>query len=337
MKRKMRWRIVLILALAMMFVFCAAAHADEAGPTPTPTPTPTPVPGSPENVVTDPGGPIDDHVPTEEELAKLREDAYIEFLMTNRTDEIAGIWYEPKCPGIMYIGITDADVMEEILSGFENRDKIEVVLMKHSRRELLGTLNRMWDDKILSPTSVYAYGLDDRHNVIVVEFWRGMPEQEREQLRAEMVEKYGDYFFFTVGEYDLIDMRFNDDSVYETGDTPGAKEIGYSDPIVALPSMNFPVLKHGVASSADSVRRQANRTAMIAVAALLCAAVFGAAWVVRRQNLRAAVTTNGRIVASSGQIGNREIIAMAKAAEQDVSASGREKIFAAYEKERDNR
>ena len=75
-----------------------------------------------------------------------------------------------------------------------------------------------------------------------------------------------------------------------------------------------------------------SRGAAIALAVGLGIAILAFAYVLRRQNARVAALANGRTVAS-GSYSDADIEALAKSAGGDVSDAGREKIFAAYERE----
>ena len=329
MKALYKYRFVLIgviAALAMLRITCGTSQARGPVPTATPEPTATPTPTL-EGWIPD-----DTYQPTSGEKVRMiwhslyndPESGYAGYDVDN--------WYEPK--DVILVLTKDAD-REAILREWPDDVKLQIIDAKYTLRELEAVrheINRNWrysfgqngDENI-----VIGAGTNQRENYVAVSIDRTAPMRIQKKVTADLFERYGDC------------IRIDASMSLEELEASYVYEYTYDAVLTAWNSVNEAFYNYKPDTSLLTFSEYSNnrgayqvmsRGAAIALAVGLGIAILAFAYVLRRQNARVAALADGRTVVS-GSYSDADIEALAKSAGGDVSDAGREKIFAAYERE----
>ncbi|MBR7021797.1 MAG: hypothetical protein IKI15_12220 [Lachnospiraceae bacterium] len=343
MKALYKYRFVLIgvfALFAMLWITCGTSQARGPVPTATPEPTATPTPTL-EGWIPD-----DTYQPTSGEKVRMiwhslyndPESGYAGYDVDN--------WDEPK--EVILVLTKDAD-REAILREWPDDVKLQIIDAKYTWRELDAVrheINRNWDYSFGThgdENIVIGTGMTQRENYVTVAIDRTASARIQKKVIADLFERYGDCIRVDASwsleeleatyechyTYDMV-MAPLDDSDAAASLAAKTREAFYNyKPDTSL-------LTYTEYVNNRSAYQVMSRGAAIALAVGLGIAIIAFAYVLRRQNARVAALANGRTV-MSGTYSDAEIEALAKSAGGDVSDAGREKIFAAYERERDNR
>ena len=329
MKALYKYRFVLISVLAlfaMLKISCGIAQARGPVPTATPMPTATPTP-TPKG-----WNPGEEYQPTSTEkvkqiwqsLAADPESGYAGHELDN--------WKDTK--EVILALTKDAD-RESILKAWPEDVKLQIIEVKYTWRELDAVREEInenwhrWTGKNEEENILLGAGINARENYVEVHIDRLAPEKIRKKVISDMFERYGDCI--------RIDTSKSAEE-FEKGITDAeVEDYQRSFNLINTESYNYipdeSLLTFTDYTNNRGAYRATPRGVVIALAVGLGAVILVLAYVLRRQNLRVAATADGREVVS-GTYSDEDIEALAKSAGDDVSDFGREKIFAAYEKER---
>ncbi|MBO4484042.1 MAG: hypothetical protein J5738_01470 [Lachnospiraceae bacterium] len=337
-----------ITVLAGCLLCGIAAAGSDVGPTATPTPTPAGI------VIGDsaqePG--LEEPVPTmspwDMELANTYK--ALEAMKTDGTAGYGGYWKDADTePGAFFIGVTkDAD-REKILARIPDsfRDWIRFVDVQYSYTEIWNAYQEIVKKYFLDIADADSHtdpekqelayaGVSESRNTVVVGVINDLPKERQDRVIAELFDRYGSKIII-----ELADRSEAEDG-YLFGEV-GGKEIwldGMDRPIYgdytaqAGPYINVTEIVY-----TDYLRKDRKKTGLPLPVILAAAAVFaaglGALYLgLARAKRRAALTADGRTVTADASDGDREIEELFKRTSGDVSEAGRERIFEAYERER---
>lgn len=337
-----------ITVLAGCLLCGIAAAGSDVGPTATPTPTPAGI------VIGDsaqePG--LEEPVPTMSPWDMEQANTYkaLEAMKTDGTAGYGGYWKDADTePGAFFIGVTkDAD-REKLLARIPDsfREWIRFVDVQYSYTEIWNAYQEIVKkyfrdiadaDFHTDPEKqelAYA-GVSESRNTVVVGVINDLPKERQDRVIAELFDRYGSKI--------IIELADRSEAVddYLIGGA-GGKEIyfdGMDRPIYrdytaqAGPYINVTEIVY-----TDYLRKDRKKTGLPLPVILAAAAVFaaglGALYLgLARAKRRAALTADGRTVTADVSDGDREIEELFKRTSGDVSEAGRERIFEAYERER---
>ncbi len=349
MKYMRRAGIALGISLLTGCLLCGiAAAGSDVRPTATPTPTPAGI------VIGDsaqePG--LEEPVPTMSPWDMELANTYnaLEEMKTDGTAGYGGYWKDADTePGAFFIGVTKAADREMILARIPDsfREWIRFVDVQYSYTEIWNAYQEIVkkyfrdiadEDFHTDPEKqelAYA-GVSESRNTVVVGVINDLPKERQDRAIAELFDRYGSKI--------IIELADRSEAVddYLIGEV-GGKEIWFD-------SMDRPIYGDYTAQAGpyinvteivytDYLRKDRKKTGLplpvILAAAAVFAAVLGALYLgLARAKRRAALTADGRTVTADASDGDREIEELFKRTSGDVSEAGRERIFEAYERER---
>lgn len=346
MKTMRRMIKVLVMMLAVGFVLGNAAFASDFGPTATPTPTPgggmigetQPLPGEGE----EPSHPVmvggEDKYVAYEELEKMKTDG---------TKGFGGYWADSeKEPEAIFVGVTkDADKVDILVRIPDSwKGKIRFVEVRYTYAELWDIYQEIVQNYMLSICDanyrviypekqvLVSAGMSEKEGCVGVGVLKTLSKERQDEIIAELFEKYGDKI--------IIEIEDPADFCLDSG---GKEVISQSiDTSVISGKLENQTAKTSNATSvirityADYMKKEKdgngrNYVLWIALAGVVAFAA-GMFYVLRVRSRRVYATVNGQTFAEgAGDVGSIE--SLARKAAEDVSEEGRNRIFAAYEKE----
>lgn len=333
-----------ITVLAGCLLCGIAAAGSDVGPTATPTPTPAGI------VIGDsaqePG--LEEPVPTmspwDMELANTYK--ALEAMKTDGTAGYGGYWKDADTePGAFFIGVTkDAD-REKILARIPDsfRDWIRFVDVKYTYAEVWETYEEIVKKYFTDIADanfrtdpekqelVYT-GFSEQLNAVEIGVLNDLTKERQDRVIAELFDRYGDKVIIELADPNEVVL-----------DYIGDKEIlyeGMNHPIdssyTAQPGTGYEMLRKITYADYRNEKKNTGYLLPIVIAAAAVFAVGLAAlyFGLIRARRRAAITADGRTVTADASDGDREIEELFKRTSGDVSEAGRERIFEAYERER---
>lgn len=336
MKALYKYRFVLfgVFALfAMLWITCGTSQARGPVPTATPMPTATPTP-TPEG-----WKPEETYQPTStEKVRQIWQSLYADYESGYAGHELDN-WMDTK-EAILAL-TKDAD-REAILKEWPKDVKLQIIDAKYTFRELEAVgfeIDTTWYyafERKGEESIVIGTGINVRENYVTVCIDRTAPTRVQKKVISDLFERYGDCIRIdssmsaeelreleselVVDDYYLIDSIFSDSSK--------AINKNYYDY-----KPNDSLLTFTAYTNNRGAYKVMSRGAVIALAAGLAAAILVFAFVLRRQAMQVRVTADGREVAGGEPYSDAELERLARAAQEDVSEEGRNRIFAAYERE----
>ena len=326
MNHKRITKAAVILGVLGLLVLGMKGHAAKADAAPTPTATPTPMGGEYPYVEVE--KPV--HVETAEEKKQRELNDYIGLLGEGKVEGVAGAWIENGSTDVVHVGITDAADEKAIVKKLEKLGTKEVRLykMKYTLRELRDIqdeiFNTYWKDEswLRSSNGQWTFnemGVNVKGNVLCIGLYAKATEEDRKRIEQQLCAVYGDKVKFFVS-----DEVFKDFNLSKTGSETIRETSSFAE-LTELGLQPFKVY-----------RFDKGVNGMYIVTAVILAVVIAvAAYALRRQAMQVRVTADGRQVTGGEPYSDAELERLARAAQGDVSEEGRNRIFAAYERERD--
>lgn len=343
MKTYRRIKRVLVMLLAVGFVLSHAAIASDFGATATPTPTPG-------------GSMIGGTEPLPEEDAEPShpvmvggEDKYVtyetlEVMKTDGTKGFGGYWADPaREPEAIFVGVTkDAD-RNKILARIPEswKGKIRFVEARYTYAELWDTYQEIFQQYMLSICDenyrviypdkqvLVSVGMSEKEGCVGVGILKTLSKERQDEVIAELFEKYGDRIIIVMED----PADFSDDNKEVIREKVGTSIFGGE---LSNQTGMIPVGKNAIRMTYADYKKQngsgRNYVLWIAVLGALAACAAVIFYVFRMRNRRVYATVNGQTFAE-GAGAEGSIENLARKAAEDVSEEGRDRIFAAYEKE----
>lgn len=336
MKILYKFRFALIAALtvfAMLRITCGTSQARGPVPTATPMPTATPTP-TPEGWTPD-----DTYQPTSGEQVRIIWQRLYADPESGYAGYEANDWQNPT--EVILVLTKDAD-REAILEDWPKDVKLQIIDAKYTNNELEAVRQEIignWFHSIGkngNENIVIGAGINQRENFVNVHIDRAASERIKKKVIADLFERYGDCIRIDASmsreemreEMEVYEYRYSVDDYLITGNSANEEYYNYKP----NPSL-FTFTEYANNREAYEVMP---RGVIVAIALALGAAIVALAYTLRRQNARVTALADGRTFVS-GSYSDADIEALVKSAGGDVSDAGRERIFAAYERERDNR
>ena len=327
MKLKRITKAAVILGVLGLLVLGMKGHVAKADAAPTPTATPTPMGGEYPYVEVE--KPV--HVETAEEKKQRELNDYIGLLGEGKIEGVAGAWIENGNTDLVHVGITDVADEKAIVKKLEKLGTKEVRLykMKYTLRELrdiqdeiLNTYckDESWFRSSNGQWTFNEMGVDVKSNVLCIGLYAKATEADRERIGQQLCAVYGDKVKIFVSDEIFVDFSLG---------KPGSETIQEDLSSAELSELSLQPFK--------VYRFDKGVNGMyIITAVILVVVIVAAAYVLRRQAMQVRVTADGREIAGSEPYSDAELERLARAAQGDVSEEGRNRIFAAYERERNN-
>ena len=332
MKILYKFRFALIAALtvfAMLRITCGTSQARGPVPTATPMPTATPTP------IPEGWTPDDTYQPT----SAYRVTMIRARLQSDPESGYAGCvvndWENPT--EVILVLTEDAD-REAILEAWPKDIKLQIIDAKYSMPELEAVrfdIDKNWHYSIGkngNENIVIGTVINERENFVNVHIDRAASERIKKKVIADLFERYGDCIRIDASmsreEMEVYEYRFSVDDYVITGNSANEEYYNYKP--------NPSLLTFTEYANNREAYEVMPRGVIVAIALALGAAIVALAYTLRRQNARVTALADGRTFVS-GSYSDADIEALVKSAGGDVSDAGRERIFAAYERERGNR
>ena len=335
-----RIRNMIIAVLVMGCILCRAATAATATPTPTPTPGGSMI----GQTQPEPGENVEQPHPVMVG-GEDKYDAYdaLEAMKTDGTKGFGGYWADSAVePEAIFVGITKKADKDKILARIPDswKGKIRFVESRYTYAELWDTYQEIFQQYMLSICDenyrviypdkqvLVSVGMSEKEGCVGVGILKTLSKERQDEVIAELFEKYGDRIIIVME--DPVD--FSDDN----------KEVITKKVGTSISGENLSV-GTGVKSNGKGVIRityadykkehGSSRTYILWIALLGAAAVAAAAFYVLRVRRRRVYALADGHTFAEGTGSDGRIESLAKRAAEDVSEEGRNRIFAAYEKE----
>ena len=346
MKTIKRIRKILVMMLALGFVLGNAAFASDFGPTATPTPTPggtmigevEPLPGE------DAEQPHPVMIGGEDKYIAYEE---LEAMKTDGTKGFGGYWVDSeKEPEAIFVGVTQdankVDILVRIPDSWKS--KIRFVEVRYTYAELWDTYQEIVQNYMLSICDanyrviypekqvLVSAGMSEKDGHVGVGVLKTRSKERQDEIIAELFEKYGDKIIIVIEDpADFCLDSGGKEVISHNIDTSVIS--GKLENQTAMTSTATGVIRITYADYMKKDGSSGNYTLWIVLFCSVAVCAAGMIFVLRVRNRRVYATVNGQTFAEgAGDVGSIE--SLARKAAEDVSEEGRNRIFAAYEKER---